>query len=230
MEGFSRYAVYWTPEPGPLAEFGAAWLGWDPVAAEPVPHPPIGGLPRDIALITQAPRKYGLHGTFKSPFRLADGVDVVDLHAAMVALCPYLEPVTLAGLTISRIGGFLALVPRAEDGAVSDLAAQVVRALDGFRAPLTEAEIARRRPERLTPRQRGYLADWGYPYVFDDFRFHLTLTGELPEAELDAVEAVLDRVLEPVLAGPVRIGSLCLFAEATDGRFRMLERLPLVHS
>ncbi|HDR28083.1 MAG TPA: phosphonate metabolism protein, partial [Rhodovulum sp.] len=32
MEGYKRYAIYFAPEPGPLAEFGAAWLGWDPLA------------------------------------------------------------------------------------------------------------------------------------------------------------------------------------------------------
>ncbi|WP_145109721.1 DUF1045 domain-containing protein [Cereibacter sediminicola] len=230
MEGFSRYAIYWTPEDGPLARFGRGWLGWDPVTAEPVDHPAIGELPRDVALITQAPRKYGLHATLKPPFRLADGVDVTDLHAAVVALCPYLAPVTLPGLKLDRVGGFLALVPAGNEEPLADLAAEVMRALDGFRAPLTEAELARRRPERLTPRQRGHLADWGYPYVFDDYRFHVTLTGELPEAELSEVVTVLEPLLEPILAEPVRIGSLCLFAEASDGRFRMLERLPITRS
>lgn len=230
MEGFSRYAIYWTPEPGPLARFAAAWLGWDPEAAEPVAHPSVEGLPRDIALITQAPRKYGLHGTLKAPFRLAQGMDVTDLHGAMRALCPYLDPIILPCLRLERIGGFLALVPGVEHPALPELAAEVVRAFDGFRAPLTETEIARRRPDRLTPRQRGYLADWGYPYVMQDFRFHLTLTGELPEAELAQVETVLAPLLEPIIAQPLRIGSLCLFAEAADGRFRLLQRLPLTRS
>ncbi|TKA95193.1 DUF1045 domain-containing protein, partial [Cereibacter changlensis] len=88
-------------------------------------------------------------------------------------------------------------------------------------------EIARRRPERLSPRQRGYLADWGYPYVMEEFRFHLTLTGDLPEAEAAQVEAVLAPVLAPLLPRPFRIGSLCLFGEAADGRFRLLERVAL---
>ncbi|MEL5876767.1 DUF1045 domain-containing protein [Cereibacter sphaeroides] len=230
MEGFSRYAIYWTPEEGPLAQFGRGWLGWDAEAAEPVPHPAVAGLPRDLALITQAPRKYGLHGTLKPPFRLAEGTDVTDLHAAVLALCPYLAPVTLPGLRLTRIGGFLALVPAGEEEALQALAGEVVRALDGFRAPLSEAELARRRPDRLTPRQRGHLTDWGYPYVFEDFRFHLTLTGELPEAELAEVEAVLGHLLSPILAEPLRVDSLSLCAEAADGRFRLLERLPLARS
>jgi hypothetical protein len=28
-------------------------------------------------------------------------------------------------------------------------------------------------------RQRNYLDRWGYPYVMEEFRFHMTLTGRL---------------------------------------------------
>lgn len=59
MEGFSRYAIYWTPEEGPLAQFGRGWLGWDAEAAEPVPHPAVAGLPRDLA---SSPRRRGNTG------------------------------------------------------------------------------------------------------------------------------------------------------------------------
>lgn len=65
---FRRYGLYYTPRPGALAEFGAAWLGWDPVAGQSMAHPAIDGLPRDISEITASPRKYGLHGTIKPPF------------------------------------------------------------------------------------------------------------------------------------------------------------------
>ncbi|PTE21462.1 phosphonate metabolism protein [Cereibacter changlensis JA139] len=227
MQGFLRYAIYYAPEPGPLAEFAAHWLGWDADSGAAMAHPLLTGLPREVGLLTQAPRKYGFHGTVKPPFRLAEGADVSDLHAAFVALCPYLAPVTLPGLRLERIGGFVALTPEGDQGPLAAMAAEVVRALDGFRAPPDATEIARRRPERLSPRQRGYLADWGYPYVMEEFRFHLTLTGDLPEAEAAQVEAVLGPVLQPLLPQPFRIGSLCLFGEAADGRFRLLERVAL---
>lgn len=227
MQGFSRYAIYYAPEPGPLAEFAAAWLGWDAETGAAVPHPPVAGLPRDPGLLTQAPRKYGFHGTVKPPFRLAEGADVSDLHAAFVALCPYLAPVTLPGLRLERIDGFVALLPEGDQSGLAAMAAEVVRALDGYRAPPDAAEIARRRPDRLSPRQREHLASWGYPYVMDEFRFHLTLTGDLPEEEAAQVEAALAPVLAPLLPEPFRIADLCLFGEATDGRFRLLERVPL---
>ena len=73
MPVFTRFAVYYAPEPGPLADFGAAWLGWDATAGSARAHPDIAGLPRPVAEITQTPRKYGFHGTVKPPFRLAPG-------------------------------------------------------------------------------------------------------------------------------------------------------------
>ena len=97
-------------------------------------------------------------------------------------------------------------------------------ALDALRAPLTPAEIAKRRPERLNPRQRELLAAWGYPYVIEEFRFHLTLSDDLPEAEAEDLAAVLGPWLAPDLPRPFGITDLCLFGEDQAGRFHLLER------
>ncbi len=226
MTGTTRYAIYYAPE-GALARFGAAWLGWDAEAGETRAHPAIGPLPRPPADLTATPRKYGFHGTMKPPFRLAEGQDAAGLRAALAALCAGLAPVRLDGLRLRRLGGFLALVPEGETAPLELLAADVVAGLDAFRAPPTAAEITRRRPERLTPRQRDHLDRWGYPYVMDEFRFHLTLTGDLPEAEAAAVEAVLGPALAPLLPRPFVVDALGLYAEAADGRFRLLHRYPL---
>ena len=227
MTGYERYAIYWAPVPGPLAEFAAAWLGWDAVAGCTVRHPDLPGLPRPVAEITATPRIYGFHGTVKPPFRLAAGTDAAGLHAAAAALCSRLAPVTLPGLSLHRLGGFVALTPEGNTGQLAALAADVVSALDPFRAPPTEAEIARRRPDRLTDRQRAHLARWGYPYVMEDFQFHLTLSGDLPKAEAGAVAAALGPVLEPLLTRPFRVDSLCLFGQGSDRMFRLLHRYPL---
>lgn len=66
---FARFAIYYVPSKGHLADFGASWLGWDIVEARDVPQPDVPGL-RDI---TMKPRKYGFHGTLKPPFRLKEG-------------------------------------------------------------------------------------------------------------------------------------------------------------
>lgn len=227
MEGYKRYAIYFAPDPGPLAEFGAGWLGWDAAAGRPRPHLRLVGLPRPLDELTEAPRRYGFHGTIKPPFRLVKGSDIGLLHRSTAALAAQLKPVLLDGLQLSRLSGFLALTPRGDTRALNALAGSVVEALDGFRAPMTMGDLAGRNPDRLSARQRRLLQRWGYPYVMEEFRFHLTLTGPLKDPEAEAVRTVLGPVIGPLIDRPLRISSLCLFAEAEDGRFFNLQRYSL---
>jgi putative phosphonate metabolism protein len=226
MTRFQRYAIYVMPD-GPLADFGAAWLGWDALAGRAVDHPSMDALPRPLAEITATPRKYGLHATIKPPFRLADGTTLATLMADLAALCDRLDPVTLDGLTLARLGGFLALVPEGDTTALNTLAAEVVTTLDRHRAPLTEADLARRRKATLTPAQEAHLIRWGYPYVLDQFRFHITLTGNLPRAEAEAVAKLLETRLPPLLPRPFPVQSLCLMGEDTAGLFHLIHRYTL---
>ncbi|AWB49550.1 phosphonate metabolism protein [Gemmobacter aquarius] len=226
MEKFRRYAIYFAPRAGDFADRAAAWLGWSAERGE-VPHPEVAGLPLPLHALTATPRKYGFHGTIKPPFALAAGVGAHDMHEAVAALAARIGPVSFARLRLERIGGFLALVPEGDQAALQALGAEVVTALDRFRAPLTEADIARRRPERLTSRQRELLDRWGYPYVMEEFRFHLTLTGDLAADMAQAVMPVAQGWFGPALPEPFRIEDLCLFGEAADGRFHLVHRYAL---
>lgn len=228
MIGHSRFAIYWAPKAGRFADATSAWLGWDAISGRDVPHLAVDGLPRPASEITASPRTYGFHGTIKPPFRLSEGASAEDLDLALRSLCLAHPPLLPGDLSIARLGGFVALTPRGDEAGLRALAATVVRELDRFRAPATEAEIARRMPDRLTSRQKSNLLRWGYPYVMEDFRFHLTLTGELPLAETVQVERALSPILGPVLPHPFVIDSLCLFGQSKhDGRFRLLHRYPL---
>lgn len=225
-EQYRRYAIYAAPE-GALWDWASRWLGWDAARGQGLPHPGLPGLPGPVADLTEAPRKYGFHATVKPPFRLAEGATESDLDWAAGALCLRLAPVQVPGLRLERIGGFVALVPDGDDSAIGAMAAQVVEALDAFRAPPDAAETARRRPDRLTPRQRAHLDRWGYPWVMDEFRLHYTLTGDLPPDQAAQVQAALAPEVAPLLPRPLVIDSLCLFAEARDGRFHLLHRYAL---
>ena len=227
MNGYERYAIYYMPEAGPLADFTARWLGWDAQAGHEAARPAFGPLPAPIEAITESPHKYGFHGTIKPPMRLAKGRDGAGLHAAMGALATRLPAVTLEGLELARLGGFLALVPRGETGALARLAASVVTGLDDFRAPAPPEELSRRRAAGLSPRQEAHLLEWGYPYVMEDFKFHLTLTGKLPADQAELVEAALRPQIAPLLPAPLAINSLCLCGQAADGRFHLLHRYTL---
>lgn len=223
----TRYAIYFTPPAGPLAETAAHWLGWDPAAGEARAHPPMPDLPQPVEALTATPRKYGFHGTLKAPFRLANGQSEAALRAAITAYAASRAPAMLNGLKVARLGRFLALIPDGDATPLSDLAADIVRAFEPFRAPLTEADIARRRKSGLTPEQDALMLKWGYPYVMDEFRFHMTLTGALDPETLDAVQPAIEAHFEPVLTRPFPIDAITLSAEGEDGRFRTVQRLPL---
>ncbi len=219
---FRRYAVFHLSDDPGLAAFGAAWLGWDAVAAREVPHPDIG-LP--LAEITGTPRRYGFHGTLKPPFRLSAGAGPETLVAAVERIAAAAAPVRLAGLVPARIGSFVALVPEGDSAALTALAARCVTALDAFRDPPEAGELERRR-KGLTPAQDAHLDRWGYPFVLDQFRFHLTLTGALEPNLAARVLAVL-RDLPPPLPRPCVLGSVSVLGERADGRFVEIRRLPL---
>lgn len=227
MTRLNRYAVYFAPRPGEFTARAAAWLGWDVATGQPVAQPDLPGLPRPPAALTTDPRRYGFHGTIRAPFRLADGVDEADLRSCVAGLAAGLAPVVCDGLALENLQGFLALTPRGSEVGIMDLAARVVEGTNDLRAPLTEAEIARRRPETLSPRQRALLARWGYPFVMEEFRFHLTLTDRLPEAWVAPVAAALEPHFAPVLPRPFGIEDLCLFGEDEAGRFHLLHRYAL---
>lgn len=224
---FKRYAIYFTAEPGPLADFGAAWLGWDLEAGTTVPHPNLPDLPMPISQITATPRKYGFHATMKPPFRLAEGFDFETLRDRTAQICAGLDNVTLEALSLQRIGRFLALTPVGDETKLNALAASVVEAFDPLRAPAPEAEIARRRAAGLTPSQEDNLMRWGYPYVLQDFHFHMTLSGKLAKSELPTIETQLSEAIQPHLPSPFEIRSLTLAGEAEDGQFHAIERFAL---
>ncbi|OAN73358.1 phosphonate metabolism protein [Jannaschia sp. EhC01] len=224
MDDFRRYGIFAVPE-GAFFDLASAWLGWDSVAGRCVPHPVIEHIPAPIEALTAAPRKYGFHGTLKAPFRLAEGRKAADLSRAVGAFCAARAPVTVPEMQVHRLGGFVAVVPAVRAAALADLAAQVVSVLDPFRAPLSEAELARRRKAGLSDRQEALLQRWGYPFVMEEFRFHLTLTGRMPHA--DTVREALARHFAPVLPRPFVIDTLALMGEAADGRFHLIQRYGL---
>ena len=224
MEDFGRYAIYYAPRPGVMAEATAAWLGWDLARGRRVPPPALAGLPAPLDDLTAPARPYGFHGTIKAPFRLATGQSARALNLAAARLAEGLAPVTLPRLRLAEPGGFLALIPEGDETGLLALGAEVVSRLDPFRAPLTVAEIARRNPERLNPRQRDLLDTWGYPHVMEAFRFHLTLTGDLAPDMRAQVAQVLWDWLVPILPEPFVIEDICLVGEDAAGRFHLLSR------
>src|SRR5262249_15418366 len=129
------------------------------------------------AALTHAPRVYGFHATLKAPFRLLPTLAEADLRtelerfAASPRAVPVIEP------TVQALGQSIALVPERADASLDRLAVDCVTAFDRFRRPMAPEERRKRLSSGLSNRQIEYLDRWGYPYVFEEFRFHMTLTG-----------------------------------------------------
>src|SRR5262249_18435104 len=147
--------------------------------------------------MTASPRTYGFHATLKAPFHLAAGCTLEELVAGLDRFAARLEAFETAPLKVARISSFVALVLRDNSTLLSSLAAACVRGFDGFRAPPSEQEMARRRKETLTPRQLKLLDNWGYPYVLEEWRFHMTLASGLSRTETVELCSALERLAAP---------------------------------
>lgn len=173
-----RYAIYFVPAADScLYSFGAAVLGYDSYTGE---ARSIDGAADDWNDITQEPGVYGFHATLKPPFALADGHDEASLTRAVAGFAADHAAAMIGELAVRELGSFVALMPQTPRPVLNALAEACVRDFDRFRAPMSEQEIQRRMTPGLTERQIVNLARWGYPYVCEDFRFHMTLTGTLP--------------------------------------------------
>jgi putative phosphonate metabolism protein len=225
-----RYAIYFAPAAGSdLARFGDHWLGRNAETGAPLERPtPSGFDAARLHELTEAPRQYGFHGTLKPPFRLADGCDAGDLRRALTGFAGQQCGFEIAALTLEGIGGFIALVPDEPSPALSSLADLCVTEFDRYRAPPDAAELARRHAAGLTPRQAELLARWGYPYVLDEFRFHLSLTGPIADAaERARVARLLGPLVAPALLQPLPVRELCLFHQPDRATpFRLVQRFP----
>jgi putative phosphonate metabolism protein len=225
MRPDARVAVYYAPAvDDPLFAEAAVWLGRDPESGAPVPQPDIV----DIEEVTAQPRVYGFHATLKPPMRLAEGRQWFDVVQAADEVAAGIAPFELPRLAVSDVHGFLALRETVDCPALQALADACVEWLDPLRAPVTEAELARRRRAKLTARQDEMLVRWGYPYVLDTWFFHMTLTRRLSSEEkrvfMPAVEAHLARAI----GAARRVTDICLFVQSAPGApFVIEQRLKL---
>jgi uncharacterized protein DUF1045 len=220
----TRFAIYAAPGTGSqdaagarLRERAEQWLGRSVSGDTVAPGTCDGWTRESIDAITADARRYGFHGTLKAPFRLAEGRTPEELDAAVARFAAGHACAVIPRLSLVRMSCFFALVPGAAAPGLHALADEVVKGFDDFRAPGTEAELARRQRAPLTPRQRELLKAWGYPYVLDEFRFHLTLTDRIPDGRQPEVERALSDWFAGSLGAAVPVDALALFTEAEPG-------------
>jgi len=226
-----RYAIYFVPAADTaLYRFGSAALGYDCITGGDIPT--FDALPVEAAAwceLTLEARRYGFHATLKAPFHLAAGrtemelIGEFEVFARTVDIAPAIDP------AVGLLQGFAAIVPATACAGLDRLAASCVTYFDGFRAPLTAADRHRRRAAHLTARQIGYIERWGYPYVFEDFRFHMTLTGALSADREGPVLAFLrGGFARRHGARPIAIDRLALLRQdGPDARFVVVAHAPI---
>jgi putative phosphonate metabolism protein len=233
MTNTPRYALYYAPAPrSELGRFGAHLLGYDAFSHKTLRFPvDIEQALPDWGELTQDPRKYGFHATLKAPMVLADGKSEAELLAACETFAQTSRPIPTIAPVIDAIDDFIAIVPSQPSAELRELAADAVSHFDSFRAPLTPEDRARRKPERLPPRQREYLERWGYPYVMEEFRFHMTLTGRLPAERRETVLAILRQRFATLDMNSLAVDRLALFKQNdSSSRFQIVRHYNLMRA
>lgn len=230
-----RLALYYAPPFGAAWwRAGCAWLGRDADAAiDPGTADPAdaircdiarlaAAIGRDVAALTVAPRRYGWHGTLVPPFRCAAGITPQDVLVAARDWAARIERFAVP-VEPARIGDFVALRPaRArDDHALRDIAASALHALAPLRARASSHENARRVTPGMTQRQRELLREWDYPYVLDEFRFHMTLSDSIASPALREAIAAFWAPRAAAL-GDLPMEGAALFVEPTPGAPFML--------
>lgn len=225
MTGFPRYAIYFaTGADNALSRFGAELLGYDAYTGDEISFPQDAlHVAPDWRDVTADPRKYGFHGTLKAPMALAPGRTEAELAAACAAFAAKARPIPRIRPVVDAISGFIAVIPAEPVNELEQLAADCVRDFDSFRPPLTAEERARRKPEKLGERQREYLDRWGYPYVMEEFRFHMTLTGRLDAERRGPILEMLRGRFATLDLETLTIDRIALFRqEDAASRFRII--------
>lgn len=214
-----RYALYYAPATdAPLWRAATEWLGRDPADPQATGQQ-IAGIDRAVLDSNSvSANRYGFHATIKAPMALAEGVSLGELEAALSEYGAVTAPVSIGRLRPALIEGFLALLPEVQTPELTAFAATVVEAFDRFRAPMGAAERERRmKGGGLTARQAELLERFGYPYVQEEFRFHMTLTDRLAAELREPMQAAAEAHFGPMLADEVMLDRLVVFGEPQAG-------------
>ena len=222
-----RYAVYYAPEPDdPIWVLGSEWLGRDAYKGMNVERRIFASISNDqIDALTSSPRRYGFHATMKAPFELAadKSEDALLAKAQAFASSQSVFNVFVAPLAL---GKFLALKLTEPSDQMTQLHTACVKELDEFRAPISEADIARRRKSKLTPEQDAYMLEWGYPYIFEQFRWHMTLSNKIEDNTVrDHLLKELQELFHDACLMPHPVSGIAIYKQDNrDAPFEIIDR------
>lgn len=107
----------------------------------------------------------------------------------------------------------MALTLKNEIDSLSGFALNCVETFEPFRKALSEADLERRKRQALSGRQGALLLEYGYPFVADEFRFHLTLSGKLSDHDSDYEHWVVSEYDKHINKTPV-LDSIAIFTQS----------------
>jgi hypothetical protein len=213
-----------------LYRYGSSALGYDSYTGNDVAFPvEFGADAVNWNELTATPRRYGFHATLKAPFRLASSCTEQQLTNALRSFAGLGHAVHSFEPALREIEDFIAVVPSRTEASLDALAASCTTIFDAYRAPMSPQERARRIASGLSQSQIQNLDRWGYPYVLSEFRFHMTLTGAVPQRRKKAVLAALLNGFHQMNVEPsIAIDRLSLMKqESPDAPFRVVSEAAL---
>jgi hypothetical protein len=149
---------------------------------------------------------------------LKAGTTRAALEDALAAFAAEVEPVAIGRVKLALLDGFIALIPAAQSEELTVFSGDVVEAFEPYRAPLSPAERARRVEGRaFSDRQIELIDRYGYPYVFEQFQLHMTLTDRLAESERDTYMRAAAEHFGPLAGAEMVLDRLVLFCETEAG-------------
>jgi len=228
-----RHAAYFAPALQSQAwGLGSQWLGRCAHQMTPLKQPQFENLSSEVfEKLTRAPRLYGWHATLKAPFELNSNAKLEELRSAFRQLANNTVNAFHLPLKLVEMGNFLALVPSQPSQELHKVAEQCVRDLHALALPLSETELQRRTGAGLTARQKELLHAWAYPFVMDQFQFHLTLSGSLQDVESHVkqnLKVAAQEWFAPLLKEGLEIDAVTWFSQdQKNGDFRWVERFEL---
>ncbi|MEM7621220.1 MAG: DUF1045 domain-containing protein [Pseudomonadota bacterium] len=226
IEKYERYALYYLPsENSVLADLGRDWFGYDIYCQGLLKRPNTFGLSSVfLDRITELVKRYSLHATLKAPFYLNDGYTLDMLKDRLKRFCQNRYSFEIEPLDLQQHNSTLRFSLPKKSEKIDQLASQCMLAFDEFRAPLSVAERTRRLDEALTLHQRLMLEAYGYPYVLSEFQFHMNLTSQLKDEDLEIARVGLAPLMQKITSIPLKIGAISLVGDpGANQPFHLIE-------
>ena len=175
----------------------------------------------------EKPAKYGFHATLKAPFRLKRNVKTKDFYDVISHIAAQHSRFKIKGLKIVYSKKFTFITSRKPNKLLINLENDLVKHLDTFRAELNKTEIKKRNPDSLTFKQNKYLKEWGYPFVLDQFKFHMTLMNQNNNKLSNKQKLELEKLIYKISNNLLEFNEISLLGENKNGYFEEIKRFKL---